>query len=167
MTMLNNKPLLGYKFGDFVKFKYNRIVYNQEKGLPMYRDIEQFGWLQNTNSINGKVHIRSTHDHGVLDNVLRVKVDNILSKASWNGNIEDYPQCAPEGFQVKPPIFSDDPEIPRYAGGNIPIKPNELSSSDRVIPYNKSFDKKTKNSVTGLDAEIEKQKALISGKVIG
>lgn len=167
--MLNNKPLQGYKFGDFVKFKYNTIVYNQEKGLPMFRDVEQYGYLRTTNIWNNKVTVQPiSSDHHAAG--MRVESTKIVSKSKFSGNIEDYPKSAPEGFQVDPPIFSDDPDIPRYPGGNMPIRPTDLTATDRLIPYNASFDKKTKKAekiAASLDAEIEKQKALISGKVSG
>ena len=166
MSMLNSQPLQGYKHGDFVKFKYNTIVYHQEKGLPMFRDVTQYGWLATSTVMNGKVSVQpiGTEAH---KNTLRVEANNIISKASWNGNLEAYPKSAPEGFQVDKPVFPADPSIPRYAGGDIPIRDSKPGSFERVIPYDASFDKKTKDKPTGLEAEIAKQKEMINGKVRG
>tara|TARA_R110001583_G_scaffold3293_33_gene21394 strand:- start:4819 stop:5319 length:501 start_codon:yes stop_codon:yes gene_type:complete len=166
MSMLNNKPLQGYKFGDFVKFKYNTVVYHQEKGLPMFRDVEQYGYIRTTNIMNGKVTVQPvSSDHHAAG--MRVEATKVISKASFNGNIEDYPKSAPQGFQVDQPIYDVPKGTPVYAGGDIPIRASSPGSFERVIPYNKSFDKKTKNSPTGLDAEIKKQKEMINGKVNG
>jgi len=169
---LNSTPLseLGFKHGDFVKFKYKTIVYNQEKGLPMYRDVEQYGWLSSSNTINGKVHIRSTHDHGSLGNTMSVSSNGLIQVAKWNGNIEDFPRTTVEGFQVNRPNYDHiDPDVPRYAGGDIPIRAtDDESPTERIIPYNKSLDKKKKKDTSmSLDEQIAKQKALIMGKVIG
>ena len=59
--MLKQTPLssLGYKHGDFVKFSRYQMVWTTSKngteGLPMYRDVEQYGWLSSSNTINGRV----------------------------------------------------------------------------------------------------------------
>ena len=166
MSMLNSKPLQGYKHGDFVKFKYNTIVYHQEKGLPMFRDVEQYGYIQTTNIMNGRVAVKPVSSDHHRD-VMRVDATKIISKASWNGNIEDYPKSAPEGFQVNQPIYDDVPkDTPTYAGGDIPIMiRKEGSYTERIYPFDKKFDKKTKGSTTSLDEQIEKQKAMIMGKV--
>ena len=166
MTLLNSQPLQGYKHGDFVKFKYNTIVYHQEKGLPMFRDVEQYGWLNNPNIMNGKVSIQpmgSVHH----SKALRVEASKVLEKCT-DDRTRVYGKTAPEGFQVERPVFPDDPEIPRYAGGDIPIRESEEGSfAERIIPFDEKFDKKTKGSTTSLDEEIEKQKAMIMGKFNG
>ena len=162
MTLLNSKPLVGYKHGDFVKYKYNTIVYNP-KGLPMFRDVEQYGWLNNPNIMNGKVSIQpmgSVHH----SKALRVEASKVLEKCTHD-RTRVYGKTAPEGFQVERPVFPDDPEIPRYAGGDIPIR--EKVDTTRVIPFDEKFDKKTKGSTTSLDEQIEKQKAMIMGKFNG
>jgi len=164
--MLNSKPLQGYKHGDFVKFKYNTIVYHQEKGLPMFRDVEQYGWLNNPNIMNGKVSVQPVGSVHHSDH-LRVEAAKVIGKHTHDRN-HDYIKAAPEGFQVERPIFDVPKGTPTYAGGDIPIREIEEGSyTERIIPYNKSFDKKTKNSPTGLDADIAKQKEMINGKVIG
>ena len=167
MSMLNSQPLQGYKHGDFVKFKYNTIVYHQEKGLPMFRDVEQYGYISTTNIMNGRVTVQPISSDHHRD-TMRVEAKKIGKKVSFNGNIEDYPKSAPEGFQVYKPVFDVPKGTPTYAGGDIPIREIEEGSyTERIIPYNKSFDKKTKNSPTGLDADIAKQKEMINGKVSG
>jgi hypothetical protein len=166
MSYVNSKPLQGYKYGDFVKFKYNTIVYHQEKGLPMFRDVEQYGYIRTTNVFNGKVMVQPvSSDHHTA--TMKVDDTKIISKASFNGNIKDYPKSAPQGFQVDKPIFDVPKGTPVYAGGDIPIRASRPGSFERVIPYDKSFDKKTKNSPTGLDVEIAKQKEMVNGKVTG
>mgnify|MGYP003639744232 CR=1 FL=1 len=113
MSMLNNKPLQGYKFGDFVKFKYNTVVYHQEKGLPMFRDVEQYGYIRTTNIMNGKVTVQPvSSDHHAAG--MRVEATKVISKASFNGNIEDYPKSAPQGFQVDQPIYDVPKGTPVY-----------------------------------------------------
>ena len=145
MSYVNSKPLQGYKYGDFVKFKYNTIVYHQEKGLPMFRDVEQYGYIRTTNIMNGKVTVQPiSSDHPAAS--MRVEATKIISKASYNGNIEDYPKSAPKGFQVEKPIYDLPKGTPTYAGGDIPVRESEEGSFiERIIPYDKSFDKKTKN----------------------
>ena len=163
MTLLNSQPLQGYKHGDFIKFKYNTIVYHQKKGLPMFRDVEQYGWLNNPNIMNGKVSVRpigSVHhsDH------LRVEAAKVIGKHTYDRS-SDYGKTAPQGFQVEPVEFDVPEGTPTYAGGNIPIR--EEVDTRRVIPFNEKFDKKTKGSTTSLDEQIEKQKAMIMGKFNG
>jgi len=163
MTLLNSQPLVGYKHGDFVKFKYNTIVYHQEKGLPMFRDVEQYGWLNNPNVINGRVHVMpvgSVH-HG---DHLRVDAAKVIGKHTHDRN-RDYGKTAPQGFQTKPVQFDVPEGTTTYAGGDIPIR--EEVDTTRVIPFNEKFDKKTKGSTTSLDEQIEKQKAMIMGKFNG
>ena len=163
MTLLNSQPLQGYKHGDFVKFKYNTIVYHQEKGLPMFRDVEQYGWLNNPNIMNGKVSIQpmgSVHH----SKTLRVEAAKVLEKCTHD-RTRDYGKTAPEGFQIDKPVFDVPEGTPTYAGGDIPIR--EKVDTTRVIPFNEKFDKKTKGSTTSLDEEIEKQKAMIMGKFNG
>ena len=163
MTVLNSQPLQGYKHGDFVKFKYNTIVYQIQTGLPMFRDVEQYGWLNNPNIINGKVSVQpigSVHhsDH------LRVEASKVIDKHTYDKN-HDYVKTAPKGFQIDKPVFDVPEGTPTYAGGDIPIR--EKVDTTRVIPFDEKFDKKTKGSTTSLDEEIERQKAMIMGKVNG
>jgi len=166
MTLLNSQPLQGYKHGDFIKFKYNTIVYHQEKGLPMFRDVEQYGWLNNPNIMNGKVGVRplgSVHhsDH------LRVEAVKVIGKHTHDRN-RKYTKTAPTGFQVDRPVFDVPEGTPTYAGGDIPIRESEEGSfAERVIPYDEKFDKKTKGKTTSLDEQIAKQKAMIMGKFNG
>ena len=166
MTLLNSQPLQGYKHGDFVKFKYNTIVYQSHTGLPMFRDVEQYGFLNNPNIMNGKVSIQpigSVH-HG---DHLRVEAAKVIEKCTRDRN-HDYGKTAPEGFQIDKPVFDVPEGTPTYAGGDIPIRESEEGSfAERVIPYDEKFDKKTKGSTTSLDEEIERQKAMIMGKVNG
>jgi len=160
MTLLNSKPLVGYKHGEFIKFKYNTIVYHQEKGLPMFRDVEQYGWLNNPNVINGRVHVQpvgSVH-HG---HHLRVDAAKVIDKHTYDKN-HVYTKAAPQGFQVERPQFDADPDVPTYAGGDIPIR--QSVDKTRVIPFNEALDKKTKGNTTSLDEQIAKQKAMIMGK---
>ena len=163
MTLLNSQPLQGYKHGDFIKFKYNTIVYHQEKGLPMFRDVEQYGWLNNPNIMNGKVSVQpigSVHH----SKTLRVEAAKVIGKHTYDKNV-DYGKSAPQGFQVEQPVFDVPEGTPTYAGGDIPIR--EEVDTTRVIPFNEKFDKKTKGSTTSLDEQIEKQKAMIMGKFNG
>ena len=163
MTLLNSQPLQGYKHGDFVKYKYNTIVYHQEKGLPMFRDVEQYGFLNNPNIMNGKVSVQpigSVHH----SKTLRVEAAKVLEKCTHD-RTRDYDKTAPEGFQIDKPVFDVPEGTPTYAGGDIPIR--EKVDTTRVIPFNEKFDKKTKGSTTSLDEEIEKQKAMIMGKFNG
>ena len=163
MTLLNSQPLQGYKHGDFIKFKYNTIVYHQEKGLPMFRDVEQYGWLNNPNIMNGKVSVQpvgSVHH----SKTLRVEAAKVIGKHTYDKNV-DYGKSAPQGFQVEKPVFDVPEGTPTYAGGDIPIR--EKVDTTRVIPFDEKFDKKTKGSTTSLDEEIEKQKAMIMGKFNG
>lgn len=182
---LNTKSLEGYKHGDFVKFKRNQMVwtgdgYGGTKGLPMYRDVEQYGWLKSSASHNGKVHIMSTHEHGVLGRIMSIHVDNIMNKASWNGNTEDFPRTTAEGFTVTRPVF-DKPEgegILTYAGGDIPLPRNaQVTARKSAAQLKRGLKKAAKASGRkyevryktnkDLDAEIQKQKDMISGKVNG
>jgi hypothetical protein len=166
MTLLNSQPLQGYKHGDFIKFKYNTIVYHQEKGLPMFRDVEQYGWLNNPNILNGKVSVEPVGSVHHRDH-LRVEAAKVIGKHTYDENHE-YIKTAPEGFQVEKPVFPDDPEIPRYAGSDIPIRESKPGSFERVIPYNEKFDKKSKGKDENkLEEEIAKQKSMIMGKVNG
>ena len=161
MTLLNSKPLQGYKHGDFIKFKYNTIVYHREKGLPMFRDVEQYGWLNNPNVLNGRVSVRpvgSVHHSGHL----RVEAAKVIDKHTYDTNV-DYGKSAPEGFQVERPVFDVPEGTPTYAGGDIPIR--EKIDTTRVIPFEE--DKKSKAKAVSLDEEIEKQKAMIMGKFNG
>ena len=163
MTLLNSQPLQGYKHGDFVKFKYNTIVYQIQTGLPMFRDVEQYGFLNNPNIMNGKVSVQpigSVH-HG---DHLRVEAGKVIDKHTYDKN-HDYGKTAPKGFQIDKPVFDVPEGTPTYAGGDIPIR--EKVDTTRVIPFNEKFDKKTKGSTTSLDEEIERQKAMIMGKVNG
>ena len=85
MTLLNSQPLQGYKHGDFVKYKYNTIVYHQEKGLPMFRDVEQYGFLQGTNIMSGKISIQpvgSSHH----SKQMRVEAAKIMGKETYDKN---------------------------------------------------------------------------------
>jgi hypothetical protein len=166
MTLLNSQPLQGYKHGDFVKFKYNTIVYHNEKGLPMFRDVEQYGWLNNPNILNGKVSITPVGSVHHSDH-LRVEAVKVMSKHTHDRD-RDYGKTAPEGFQVERPVFDVPKGTPTYAGGDIPIRESEEGSfAERIIPFNEKFDKKTRGKTTALDAEIEKQKQMVNGKVIG
>jgi len=163
MALMNSQPLQGYKHGDFVKFKYNTIVYHQEKGLPMFRDVEQYGFLNNPNIMNGKVSIQpvgSVHH----SKTLRVEAAKVISKHTHDRD-RDYGKTAPQGYQVERPVFDVPEGTPTYAGGDIPIR--EEVDTDRVIPFNEKFDKKTKGSTTSLDEEIAKQKAMIMSKFNG
>ena len=166
MTLLNSQPLQGYKHGDFVKYKYNTIVYHQEKGLPMFRDVEQYGFLQGTNIMSGKVSIQPV-DSVHHSKQMRVEAAKIMGKETYDKNIT-YTKSAPEGFQVERPVFDVPEGTPTYAGGDIPIRESEEGSfAERIIPFDEKFDKKTKGSTTSLDEEIERQKAMIMGKVNG
>ena len=163
MTLLNSQPLQGYKHGDFVKFKYNTIVYQIQTGLPMFRDVEQYGWLNNPNILNGKVSIQPIGSVSYADH-LRVEATKVMEKCTHDRN-QDYSKTAPEGFQIDKPVFNVPEGTPTYAGGDIPIR--EKVDTTRVIPFDEKFDKKTKGSTTSLDEEIERQKAMIMGKVNG
>jgi len=181
---INSTPLssLGYKHGDFVKFSRYQMVWTATgtKGLPMYRDVEQYGWLSSSNTINGKVHIRSTHDHGVLGNMMSVPVDGIISVAKWNGNIDDSPRTTTEGFSVDIPEFDKQKGnvILTYAGGDIPLPNSSKVTANKSEAQLKRGIKKAakaggRKSVVkyktskDLDVEIQKQKDLINGKVTG
>jgi len=181
---INTTPLssLGYKHGDFVKFSRYQMVWTGTgtKGLPMYRDVEQFGWLCSSNTINGRVHIRSTHDHGVLGNMMSVPVGGLISINTWNGNTDDFPRTTTEGFLVSIPAF-DKPEgegILTYAGGDIPLpQAAQVTAKKTAAQLKRGIKKAAKASGRkyevryktnkDLDAEIQKQKDMISGKVNG
>jgi len=164
---MNSQPLRGYKHGDFVKFKYNTIVYHQKKGLPMFRDVEQYGWMNNPNIMNGKVSVQPVSSDHHRD-TMRVESAKIISKTNWTGNIEDYSKSAPEGFQVEPPIFDVPEGTSTYAGGDIPIwKSEDGEFTERIIPYDTSNDKKPKVKTEALEDDIKKQKAMVNGKVNG
>jgi len=176
MTLLNSQPLVGYKHGDFVKFKYNTIVYHQEKGLPMFRDVEQYGWLNNPNVINGRVHVQpvgSVH-HG---HHLRVDAAKVIDKHTYDKN-HVYTKAAPQGFQVERPQFDADPDVPTYAGGDIPLPRNaQVTARKTAAQIKRGVKKAAKASgrkyevrykkTKDLDAEIQRQKDLINGKVSG
>jgi len=177
---LNTKDIEGFKHGDFIKFKRNQMVYNT-KGLPMYRDVEQYGWLKSSVTHNGKVHIQSTHDHGVMGNMLYLPVDNIISKASWNGNTKDYPRTTCSGFTVTKPVFEkqEGSVIMTYAGGDIPL-PRSAQATARMTnaklekaikkqakATGRKYEVRYKKKEDSLDQEIQKQKEMINGKVKG
>jgi len=184
--MLKQTPLssLGLKHGDFVKFSRYQMVWTTSKngteGLPMYRDVEQYGWLSSSNTINGRVHIRSTHDHGVLGKMMSVPVEGLITVAKWNGNTDDFPRTTVEGFQVTRPVF-DKPEgegILTYAGGDIPLPRNAQVTARKTAAQLKRGLKKAAKAngrkyevrykkTKDLDAEIQRQKDLINGKVSG
>ena len=161
MTLLNSQPLQGYKHGDFVKFKYNTIVYQAHTGLPMFRDVEQYGWLNNPNILNGKVSIQPIGSVSYADH-LRVEATKVIDKCTHDKN-QDYGKTAPEGFQIDKPVFDVPEGTPTYAGGDIPIRENV--NTQRVVEYVPT--QKKKGSAPSLDEEIEKQKAMIMGKVNG
>jgi len=177
-TPITKKLKEGVKHGDFVKFTRNQMVWTHG-GLPMYRDVEQYGWISSA-GFQGRVHIRSTHCHGVLGNMLSIQVDQVISKASWNGNNEDFPRVAPEGFLVAKPAF-EKPHgegILTYAGGDIPLPRNAQVTARKTAAQLKRGLKKAAKAngrkyevrykkTSDLDAEIQKQKDLISGKISG
>ena len=178
---INSTPLssLGYKFGDFVKFSRYQMVWSL-KGLPMYRDVEQYGWLSCSNTINNKVHIRSTHDHGVLGKMMSVPVEGLISVAKWNGNTDDFPRTTTEGFLVSMPTFEkpDGEGILTYAGGDIPLPRNaQVTANKSEAQLKRGIKKAAKASgrkyevrykkTKDLDVEIQRQKDLINGKVNG
>lgn len=182
--MLKQTPLssLGYKHGDFVKFSRYQMVWTGTGtiGLPMYRDVEQYGWLSSSNTINGRVHIRSTHDHGVLGKMMSVPVDGLISVAKWNGNTDDFPRTTTEGFLVTRPVFDkpDGEGILTYAGGDIPLpQAAQVTARKSAAQIMKGLKKAAKaagrkyevryKTNKDLDAEIQKQKDMISGKVNG
>jgi len=177
MTLLNSKPLQGYRHGDFVKFKYNTIVYNP-KGLPMFRDVEQYGFLVGTNIMSGRVCIQPVglRHHSKQ---MRVDADKIMGKETYNENTT-YTKTAPKGYQVNQPVF-EKPEgegILTYAGGDIPL-PKDAQVTARLSAAQIKRGIKKAAKITGrkyevrykktkdLDAEIQRQKDLINGKVSG
>jgi len=177
---LNTKDIEGFKYGDFLKFKRNQMVYNT-KGLPMYRDVEQYGWLRSSSTNNGKVHIQSTHEHGVMGDMMYLHVDSIISKASWNGNTIDYKGQAPNGFSVDRPIFEtpSGSAVMTYAGSDIPL-PKAAQATARMTKAKlekaikkqakvagRKYEVRYKKKTEDLDQEIQKQKDMINGKVSG
>ena len=175
MTLLNSKPLVGYKHGDFVKYKYNTIVYNP-KGLPMFRDVEQYGFLQGTNIMSGKVSIQpvgSVHH----SKQMRVEAEKIMGKEKYDRNTT-YTKTAPEGFQVDQPVFDVPEGTPTYAGGDIPL-PRDKQVTAKLSPaqIKRGIKKAAKmtgrkyevryKKTKGLDADIQKQKDMIMGKFNG
>ena len=97
----------------------------------------------------------------LLNSKPRVDAAKIIGKHTYDKN-HVYTKTAPQDFEVERPQFDADPNVPTYAGGDIPIR--QSVDNTRVIPFNETFDKKTKGNTTSLDEQIAKQKAMIMGK---
>jgi len=166
MSLINSKPLQGYKYGDFVTFKYNTIVYSK-KGLPMFRDVVQKGWVRSSATLGGKIHVLpvdAKHDEYSHIRSLVIPVDNLVSKSRYNES-KQYIKTTDEGFTVIKPVFDVPEGTPTYAGGNSPVQTDD-TYYERIIP----FEKETKHKVqktTDLEDDIKKQKDMVNGKVKG
>ena len=164
MALKDFQDMEGYSYGDFVQFKHNKLVYN-EIGLPMFRDIYHSGWLRSSTIMRGTVCIHPVDLEEDHRNTIRVPFENIVKRSRYIKG-KEYQKTTDKGFTVLPPVYNDDPDIPRYAGSNIPIHEYTDKQRERLIEFNKEGNSK-KKKISTLDEEIKKQKEMVNGKVKG
>ena len=164
MALKDFQDIEGYSYGDFVQFKHNKLVYNKV-GLPMFRDVYQYGWLRSGTIMRGNVCMQPVGLEEDHRNTMRIPFENIVKRSRYIKN-KEYQKTTAEGFTVLPPVHNDDPSIPRYAGGNIPIYEYSDEQRERIIDFDKEGKAKKKKTST-LDEDIQKQKEMVGGKVRG